>query len=104
MATIAPPALKISGSKTLRRAGITVGYLVMFDEFDMRTNQPFHAHATIVGVDGAVDEKRWEWGLGDFQASMAPWPGVPLWRSITFSVPLDALDEDPGTSFGVKNQ
>lgn len=102
MATITGPYLTIAGSTTLGRADLTVLFLVNFDEFDRNTNQPFHAHARIIGDDTGVgdpssagpDDVLYEWGLGDFKASMAPFPGAPMPWSITFSMPTSALNED----------
>jgi hypothetical protein len=95
--------LGIVNSTTPGRADVTVRYLVSdFTEFDRNTNQPFHAHARVIGDDTNVgdpssaggDDNLWEWGLGDFQASMGIFPGGPVYRSITFSMPLTALNED----------
>jgi hypothetical protein len=56
MATITGPYLTIAGSTTLGRADLTVLFLVNFDEFDRNTNQPFHAHARIIGDDTGVGD------------------------------------------------
>jgi hypothetical protein len=98
----AVPFLSIVNSKTPGRADVTVTYVVTFSEFDRNTNQPFHAHATVIGDDtntgdpssAGADDRLWEWGLGDFQASMAIFPGGPYSRAVTFSMPLTALNED----------
>ena len=101
MATmLAPPTLSISGSSTVGRSDLTVSYVVLFDALDVNTDQTYHAHATVVGVDPNHDDVIWEWGIGDFHAGMAPLKGLPLARNITFSVPNTALNEDPGTQNG----
>src|SRR5437588_8708417 len=101
---LAPPMLSISGSSTVGQSDLTVTYLVSFDALDINTDQTYHAHATVVGDDTTLpgqdghDEVIYEWGIGDFHASMAPLNGlVPLARNITFSVPNTRLNEDPGT-------
>src|SRR5438067_9333050 len=104
MATLlAPPMLSIAGSSTVGRSNLTVSYFVVFDALDNNTDQTYHAHATVVGVDALPgedghDESVYEWGLGDFHASMVDVKGLPLFRSITFSVPNTALNEDPGNA------
>jgi hypothetical protein len=102
---LAPPMLSISGSSTVGRSDLTVSYVVMFDALDVNTDQTYHAHATVVGVDALPgedghDESVYEWGIGDFHASMAAVKGLPLFRTSTFSVPNTALNEDPGTTKG----
>lgn len=93
--------LSIAGSSTLGRSDLTVSYVVVFDARDIETDQPYHAHATVVGVDAIPgedghDENVSEWGIGDCRPSMAPVKGLPLSRSSTFSVSNTALNEDPG--------
>jgi hypothetical protein len=94
-----PPQLSIAGSTTVGQSDLTVAYVVLFDALDINTDQTYHAHATVVGVDGdGSDDTVYEWGIGNFHASMAPFPGLPLLRTITFSVPNTSLNEDPGTN------
>jgi hypothetical protein len=92
--------LSISGSSTVGRSDLTVTYIVFFDALDINTDQTYHAHATVVGDDTTLpgqdghDDVIYEWGIGDFHASMAPVKGVPLIRNTTFSVPNTGLNED----------
>jgi hypothetical protein len=100
---LSPPHLSIAGSTTVGRSDLTVVYQVLFDALDINTDQTYHAHATVVGDDRGPggdghDDTLYEWGIGDFHASMVPYPGLPLLRTITFSVPNTTLNEDPGTN------
>jgi hypothetical protein len=94
--------LGIAGSSTVGRSDLTVSYCVVFDALDINTDQTYHAHATVVGVDALPgedgnDDKVFEWGIGDFHASQAV-KGLPLCRTSTFSVPNTGLNEDPGNT------
>jgi hypothetical protein len=102
MASLSALTLEINGSTTVGKSDVTVSYLVQFDDFDRASDQPYHAHLDLMGLDKSVGEPGSDrvllgTGLGDVRASMAPYPGLPVAQVHTTTVSTGVLNEDPTT-------
>ena len=100
MASLNAVVLDITGSSSVGKSDVTVSYMVQFDDFDRASDQPYHAHLDLKGLDKSVGENGPDtlvlgYGLGDVRASMAPYPGIPIAQVHTITVPTGQLNEDP---------
>ena len=97
MAFITNPVLTIQGSNTVGVSDVTVVSTIVFDHYDVASDQPYHVHLDLVGLDASVgesgaDKKLYFAGLGDVWASQGN-----LIINKTIQVGNANLNEDPTT-------
>jgi hypothetical protein len=101
MATITPVSLHIGPSTQVGQSLVTVNYNVIFDNFDMISNKPYHTHVDLVGDDANEPLEGgtrviYGWGTGDICPAMCLPNLNVLLRVSQFTVPDARLNEDAG--------